>query len=1616
MDDKILDLKNQLEKSRKTHRNWKKIVTSLAAIVVFCTTYMLILPAITMEKETVCGKEEHVHDENCYVKITTEQKLQLDCTYDSLGVHVHSSECKDESDNVICGYADYIFHEHADMCFDADGRLICELPEVPEHIHTDDCYEVINETINHVHTDDCYEIEAGELICGQKEIEERASEEDLSEENVSEEQVSEEHVHTEACYEQVQTIVCGMEEGDVEETIASDPVLVCDKADIAIHEHTEACMKSVDVPAADIEELTCGQEESVEHTHGERCYGTWTQICEKEEHTHDETCLPEETEEIEETEEETESDQEESVEESAVENDDTVSSEEGLVRPEFLDAWAETTGEAAVDAEVPMMRSFAMRSSESALTYAEGDNEPLDMTDTNWINDVTMYKHEDGTITEIQSGTVVYEGDLIQFKLDYTIEGQQLAVMEVGDSMTVMHDTVVYRIPSSFKTINSDSGNIYNSDDEIVGTFKIEGNTITLTYNKEFIRENAEGKQINGYISFFSVVDKVSEGTNENQNHVFNDSVDVNLNVQESQEVKGDLSVEKAKTSIDGSVIKYMISVSSKEGTNKSVTLSDVMSEGLTYIDDTLVVTKNGSPVNYTVNKVNNSLILTLPEMEAGERYIITYGAKADINLLDSEMKVTNTVTVDSTDSQNNPLTDSTTVTHNFEVLEKVGEPGANGTVDWTITINKSRLDISGWKLTDVLNGVEFKGPVNIYNSANVLIEENVTLPYTFPNGSTDMYYIRYKTEHSLVDGMNITNEARFEKNEIIVNDGYGTSIGTPIDKRGQISNKDALQDEDGTYWVPITWTVTIDTTAGPIPAGKSLVDKLNPSEASTQIGYMTYDQVISAYDSINGTLQKELNTYEDVLSRSDSKVTVYPSGKSYTITQLLSNYDNSQSYKFDEFEFILDKDIPQGKNIAFSYESTGIFYNNTVINSTYANSFSISDSYEVVAKVNFTVGNLQAFKRALNYCDPNENLGDWYWSWAGGETAEFSYEKLKENYLAWAIEIDVPPTYSGTGDVTLYEDLPDGVTVKKIEIAEIAAARLHLNNIELGKTYEVGDGLHGNYTIKVTETGDLEITIPESLVAYHRDVAKNEGRPEWWTFFYIFVQINNNLDWPHINENSMISKKAFENNFTLVNSNGDTIVFGKQTQIVTRDDSEGHVIKGYSTDQNYITYQVLLNPEGRDFDSNANTLDVKDTLVYTSTRDTKLKLVANSVKLYEYTGKDGSGNIVKGAPVDFSYIYNEEYEESTTTHTHTIDLVVPDGKPLVLEYRYRANGSVGQKYELANTCAIEGVGQGNIDDDSRFEMQVKQSTAGADTAGVTLYKVDIANYGIYLPNAEFELFIWNKDQNNYILVTGPKGETKFVTDEDGKIVLDQTTMDPQFIAYNTAYKLVETKSPEGYYLLNDAYYFYIANDDLVKYPSCMPEGFHGKALTGNDNIFLPNEKSTTRLVIRKKWQDYNGHDITINSNQVSQVSFKVYRKTEGVENSVSEVGTYTVTPDKNGYWEEVITNLPKGDRKSDGTVVPYIYYIEEVSVPNYEVVGYEYDDGDPLTKDDANGIASGTITMTNRETEGYELPETGGIGTTPYTMGGLLLMTVAATFLLLYKNKKHGKEDITSS
>lgn len=179
------DVVNGYSQGNHRRKVWQRIVSTLICIVVFCTTYALILPAITMEGNAICGMVEHVHTDDCYL-------LENDgnsCT----AVHTHTQECYDESANLICGKADYALHTHDTNCYDENGTLICALEELTdqqEHIHTDECYTEgvltcgLLELTSHQHTQECWqEREASdEPLCG-----------------------LEEHIHSEDCYENLLT-------------------------------------------------------------------------------------------------------------------------------------------------------------------------------------------------------------------------------------------------------------------------------------------------------------------------------------------------------------------------------------------------------------------------------------------------------------------------------------------------------------------------------------------------------------------------------------------------------------------------------------------------------------------------------------------------------------------------------------------------------------------------------------------------------------------------------------------------------------------------------------------------------------------------------------------------------------------------------------------------------------------------------------------------------------------------------------------------------------------------------------------------------------------------------------------------------------------------------------------------------------------------------------------------------------------------------------------------------------------------------------------------------------------------------------------------------------------
>ena len=198
-------------KAQKKKKSWHKVVTAMAAVVVFATTYMLILPAITMTDKTICGYEAHAHAEECYKTVTTPAVLKMACGEESLKVHQHTDECYNEKNEIICGYADYVIHEHGEYCYDEADKLICTLKEIKSHVHTDSCYGSEDNLICekqgaevHEHTDSCYT--DGKLTCGKLETKEHQHTKDCVE-VVTEEKTEkvlvcelEEHEHTDACY------------------------------------------------------------------------------------------------------------------------------------------------------------------------------------------------------------------------------------------------------------------------------------------------------------------------------------------------------------------------------------------------------------------------------------------------------------------------------------------------------------------------------------------------------------------------------------------------------------------------------------------------------------------------------------------------------------------------------------------------------------------------------------------------------------------------------------------------------------------------------------------------------------------------------------------------------------------------------------------------------------------------------------------------------------------------------------------------------------------------------------------------------------------------------------------------------------------------------------------------------------------------------------------------------------------------------------------------------------------------------------------------------------------------------------------------------------------------
>lgn len=655
-------------KAHKRKKSWYRVVTGLACVVVFCTVYALILPAITMEKGA-CEIPEHTHSEACYTQVTSATRTEPVCTIESLNLHQHDDTCYDSEGNLTCGYADFVVHQHDSACYDENGNLWCPLPEIETHEHTGSCYAVPEADAPevHTHTDDCYTVERDELTCT-------------------------EHVHTDDCYTETSTLICSLEESDGHQhsddcyawnkvltcdlstepaEVATEPVLVCGKAEILLHEHTagcleesgnlicgkiqvlehqhtDACFETVEEPA-DTEALTCTLPEDEKHTHTALCYGTWELTCDMEEHTHTEECsTAEETEATEETEETTEPEEEMS----------------GM----------------EIDPSLPVMgTAYASGAKTRAYSVMTLDADTTGATDPvsveNYITGATLYyrTNENAAWTNV-SGATDIPGDA-DFKLEISYGNVPI------DTLLAADGKMTYTLPALFRNATA-NGKITSGSAE-VGTITVANNTVTLAFDTTWLAK--QKTETNTVISGDFFVE-----------------AEVDLS-QVGEDRTARIVIGKTTITIDfdGDIVAQYGNVD----LTKTVSAISEETDG-DYLTYTLTVTAgaDGCPEVKVVD--------TFAETQYIEEYVGVTGGSSATNDTDgpTETGGTGSVYIGAAPTEDQPIPDP------------AGEnPTKPGTLVWDIgdmAANETRTLTYRVKLKDAYTGVTAKG--NLQNTANV--------------------------------------------------------------------------------------------------------------------------------------------------------------------------------------------------------------------------------------------------------------------------------------------------------------------------------------------------------------------------------------------------------------------------------------------------------------------------------------------------------------------------------------------------------------------------------------------------------------------------------------------------------------------------------------------------------------------------------------------------------------------------------------------------------------------------------------------------------------------------------------------------------------------------------
>ena len=1396
-----INLDRRAEGYRARHRRnriWKKLVTALGCLVVFCTTYALILPAITMERETVCGLSEHVHTDSCYSR----QRGALICTLAESEGHTHTDACKGTKRVLSCTTPESDGHTHGEGCYDAEGVLTCTQPETQGHHHSDSCYRTEEvfvcgkaESVPHHHTDECYAWETL-ATCG-----------------------TQEHTHTDSCYPPKPAETTGATEMPTDSTT---------DATTAATENTET--------AEPMEEMLLLQEEAL------ALFAEGTETLPNVEITA--TSTPKASYDPSVNKFKTTIHVDFRIPGSAFSNTTTYTYDypDGIEIPADL-----LNQDHPLELNRGNYRFEKVNGGYRLSVILSNVNETQD--------DVTGFVEFNGTLdaTKVQEdGRIVLGGvdnQLIIDRDEITYPSGETEKYDISASKStdgnIDDGKLTYRV-----TISTKKGtpspiqftDTIQTGDLKLGTpvVKVDGQERQATWNADtgtITMNDLPGLnpgQTHTIEYTYDVTDYPAAVMNPN-NTLTVKAKDEERKQEVTDEKKVSTQIDKTHTAakvgkLEGSRIKWTITLNDHRSDITGATLTDEMFQTLPAGSEITVSPAGG----YTLENGK----ITFNEVDGkknNQRYTITYYTDAPED--ENVKEVINKASFDP---------DPETPGDEKESVGKVGVgidaaksgtyDASQGTITWVITVNAKQRNIAGAELTDDMLTHALEGTIRVSPDSGYVQNKDaggkVSIIFQAVDGkpNTNTYTITYTTAAGpALAARTVSNTAHLKKGEHEEEVTAQVTIGSggSVEK----SSGTLTLSEDKTTGV-LPWTVTIHVPAGGIPKGTVLEDSVG---AGNDDIYMTNDQVkeaVAAFCQALGIQPQDVTV--------DIADAIYWSPNQYDYGQI----DSYTDAKFRKLTLTLLKDwIPasgQAQDISVTYDTT-LKIDPAKMNQVYYNYFKAGEKD--------SSAQFEYWRSGVEKTDDDGHTGT---STVTSQGA-LIWKVIVTLDDTSRQSLDITDTLPS--DVTL-EEL---VLIRPINQWSNSTVGMTIGE---GGTISGQDGLYqvtgiydkttGMVSLKVTAVngGNLPTKTKLTFVFGCRtDYTDNNTH----TF-------TNSVEAEGIGSASQTQKWTYDNQDTETTVLGKIGAWHNDSRMLSYSVSINPECKqlspggtGKLTLVDTLTYEKLRWAYYTDENGNysGDNVQVDVSLVQNSV---KLYQVTKN--------QDGTTTKTAiSVPWTFEEQLGANERDSNRCILRMSDVPDGTHLLLEYKYQVETNApenGIIDDLSIGNKVTLEGTGYETAAD--KFESKWKETqTSGQVTSGRTLaiYKVARGDYGTVLPGAEFTVYTVDTSTTPYTLTeyTTRPDDTAFpnpmATDDDGRLTIRiQDKADAQLnFDYDTLYALKETKAPAGYRLPDtpQVFYFYFSNPEGAArtLPPNLPAGAMDLSQTDQQK-FVENEPVPT--------------------------------------------------------------------------------------------------------------------------------------------------------------------------